>query len=393
MLDTNAAGAQPVEAPVTGTPEATPPPAEGSRESMVALASKLLSAPDVGDEPLAETGDEAPAKPRDPTGKFAKAADASGETEAPAADADAKPDDAAAKEPPKPVREVPAHWRMTEGQKAKWAEAPPEVQDAVAQMAARDRQTLSRLGNDLRPFREIEQQHANYFRELGSAPPQVFANFIAWDRAMKADPEKVVPQFLKLYGLDVSRLASGNDQPAADPSGLPPDPEVVQLRETTRALQEKIAALERQTGQVTSHLTAQQQADQERQAAAETARLNDFASKVREFAAKHSDFQTLVDSGDLEIEIDVLRARGVPEDQLLEKAYDRAVHANAATREARSKQQSQLAEKAKAEAARKAADAAKRAGAINVRGAPENTAPPANVRDAQHAVLRKHGLI
>ena len=56
------AGAQPSEAPVTGQttdPAATPPPADnaGSRESMVALAQKLL---DAGDEK--DTGGEAEAK-------------------------------------------------------------------------------------------------------------------------------------------------------------------------------------------------------------------------------------------------------------------------------------------------------------------------------------------
>ena len=389
-----------VSAPVDTKTEA---PAPSRRDVMLEQAAKLLSKDDkaAAVEDAKSVVEPQKGKDRHPDGKFKgkdAATGATGDDAKPEADAkaveakpetDEKKDDKPA-EKPQLQRTLPSHWRLSDTVKDALAAAPVEVQDAIAQLANNDRKNLSRLGREidqLRPIGETVRELDGYFKAVGSSPQELMKSFAAWDVALRRDPEGTLPKFLKAYGLEMP-----SDQPAADPTGLPPDPEITALRRQNEALQKRLDAIERQTGAIGSQLTARQQSEREYAERQEAAQFETLQQQVAAFAKDKPDFQMLVDSGDLEIEINALRARGVPEDRLLPMAYERASHANPVTRDKIIGARLSEAEKARAAKASEAAQAAKRAGTVNVRGAPQNNAPPASLRDAQNSVLQKFGL-
>ena len=401
-VQTTPAPEAPASAPAPEAKVETPAPSR--RDVMLEQANKLLSKEDkaaaVDD---AKSAVEPPnGKDRHPDGKFKgkdPATGASGEDGKPPvaedgkadakAEADEKKDDKPT-EKPQLQRNLPSHWRLSDTVRDALAAAPVEVQDAIAQLANKDRQNLSRLGRDLdalRPMGETLRELDGYIKAVGTPAHELMRSFAAWDIALRRDPETALPKFLSAYGIEMP-----SEQPVADPSGLPPDPEVTALRRQNDALQKRLDALERHTGGITSRLTEREQQERAYAERQETARFETLQEQVARFAKDKPDFQTLVDSGDLEIEINALRARGVPDDQLLQMAYDRASHANPVTRDKLIRTKLSEADKTRAAEAERAAKEAKRAGAINVRGAPENHAPPASLRDAQNAVLQKFGL-
>lgn len=418
MLDSAAAGAQPSEAPVTGNDAATPEAKNGAdfASDRLALASKLLGglSDDAAKEPEAkdEAGEGEKKPDRHPDGKF-KAAEKSADAEKasePANDG-AKPDDKPAEaKTPAPVRSLPDHWKLATSAQEKWGATPPEVQDAIVKAAVADRQTISRQGRELKyfePFKGVIGEQADYFKEIGVHPAQMLSHFMQWDQALKdpATRDRAVSAFMRSYGIDLSRY--GASEGSAADSDLPHSPEVSALQKEIDGLKATIRELGGQTSRLTQ---TQEQAERQFQEAAEAREVSTLAAAITKAVDSDPDLKSLMDEDNTSYEAQEFQAdfadayrslqrRGVPADQLIAKALDRARTANPALRERaenqrRAEEAKQREDAAKAEEAKRKADQARRASAINgVRSSPEASAPAPSLDEARAAVLRKFGML
>jgi hypothetical protein len=142
-------------------------------------------------------------------------------------------------------------------------------------------------------------------------------------------------------------------------SMLPPDPEV-------SALQQKLAQMER-------HLQYQEQERTHQQRAAAQAQQQQvrasYESHIDNFAKDKADFDDV--APDILANIYSIQQTnpGLTPDETLQQAYERAIWANPKTRQARM----QAEEARRLKEAAKTAEHAKRAGSINVRGAPKQS--------------------
>lgn len=408
---TEAPGAAPVVSPAEAAPNADSRPLQ---DIQMELAQKLLAG--TNDKAAEAPAAEKPAAAvRDPaTGRFAKAdgaadpdtaegdepaddekaldaADdaADGESDSPeAAESEQEKPDSAA-----PPRDPPAY--LSPELKARWAKLDPDVQDAVAAHALENRQTISRLGNVFEPFRRIAVEHQDFFEQHKLSPPDAFRNLMEWNLQMTKDPAAAILGLAKVAKIDLAALAGvapQQSQQPVDDLGLPPDPEVI-------ALKAKIERLEAVINQHDSHLTAQQREqrrlDAERAARQEQeqqAQVSAIADAIAKLEVELPDFGKLLNSGDIGIEVEKVRAKSpdLPHEQVLRKAYERALWANDDTRERAMTAKQAADRKAREEKAAAAAAKAKKAAATTVRGAPPKTAPVASVSDAQAEVLRKY---
>lgn len=385
------ADAQPAVAPVVGEPAIASTPSEPSlNEIMLEQANRLLA--DDGDktkpaDPKTNPDNDKAARGHD--GKFAKKNDgaagkSTGELK------DVKPEDKK-DTPVVPSRPVPQHWAAPSALKEKWSTLPTEVQEAVSTLAAKDRQTISRLGNEIKafqPYQQVEQKYAGYFKQVGMTPAQVLANNVEWNRLLLTDPERALPALAERIGFDLSRLVP---QAQAGQDEVPIDPTVAALRTQNKQLADRLARIEGQQRGIASHLTERERVEAERRADSERAQIQTIRSSIDEFAAKNADFADVED--DVLDLIPILRGKGVPEGELLQTAYERAVMMNPATRDKRINERAEAIAKSRIEPAKRAGQDARTAAAVNVRGSQKNDAIPLTVEQAQAEVLRKHGLI
>ncbi len=248
---------------------------------------------------------------------------------------------------------------------------------------------------------------ASSYRDYSAAsnvhPGQVFNNLMAWNVELEKDPASALPRLAKAYGVDLAGLYASKQpqQQPADDLGLPPDPQVVALQQTIANLESRISEYDRQIRGVTSHLSSQEQAQREWQEQQYEAQIGSVETEIAKFQAGNPDFNALLQSGELGVEIAKLQERqpDLPRDQLIKTAFERAQWANPQMRAKamaahQASERKAAEEKAQKDKAAAAAAKAKAAASANVRGLPNgNAAPPASVKDAQSEVLRRHGLL
>lgn len=295
---------------------------------------------DAGEPSESAEGKDATTSPaRAPDGKFTKKDDTSDRpNETPATE------EAASTQP----AEAPVSW--SQDAKAAWAALPPAVQQAVLKReseASSGIKSYSERVKALEPIERVIGPRAQALAsEFGSVDKGIETLFQISDFANR-DPAQFIQWYAQNTGLDLSKLATG-----AQPQ--PVDPQIAQLHGQVSALQQRFM-----------------QEEQTRQAA-EDARI---ASEIQAFAADKPDFDALrPDMGKL---IAAGLANSLPE------AYEKARYANPQIREQLIKQQqAEAAEKARAEAEKRAKSARRQADiAVATSGPAGATAPAASLRD------------
>lgn len=299
-----------------------------------------------------------------------------------------------------PSAPPPAH--LAPDVKAVWDKIPEDARQIIAARSLEDRQRISRYGEAAKrfePFGKVLQQHADYFATNDTPPDQVMANLLSWDRAVQHDPVNQFPALVKTYGLSkaeaqqmVSHIAQayGFESPGlpsmdADALSLPPDPNTVALQAQYDAATRQNQNLQRQLAAMQQTLTAREQAEldarQSYAAEQESATLNQMVETFRLTVdtAQFDELRPLIAA-----EIQRL-PDSVPWNDLVKVAYqnitqkiDARVNSALSTRE-----------KKRAEEAAKAAAAAKRAGSVNVEGAPQPAPATTSIRDEQRASLAR----
>lgn len=289
------------------------------RETLRQIQEREGAAPEFTPEP--DQAEQKAAKGRDESGRFSAQ-----EAKAPAAEVatDALPLDL----PP-----PPNSWRKEVAQH--WGALPPEVRAEVERREAdfhRGIEQYKEAASVGQLARQIIAPYEDTMRSLGLTPDRAISELLAADHRLRfGQPAEKLAYFQQLaqaYGIDMAQ--------AAQYAPAPVDPQV--------------AALQQQVQQLGGYLQQQQLMGQQQERASLDSEIARFASDPA-----HGLFETVRN------EMAALLQAGLA--QTLEEAYERAVFANPATRQAVLQQQ----RTAEREEQAKKAQAAKAAASVNVR--------------------------
>jgi hypothetical protein len=291
----------------------------------------------------------APDRPRDEHGRFAKP---EGEAE-----------DGA--EPPTEQTEQPEQqWSdPVEAVRAKWDAIDPHARQVIHNQSQYLQQVEQRA-QQYEPVGRVLQAHTDYLNAVTNDVPSYLNNLLTYSRALDTDPVGTLRALADLYKVDLGAIADPFADGYVDP--------------TVAALKTELAQVKTQLSQFDQQ---RQQFEQQRQQQ-HTAQL---VSITEDFFAKNPDALQVADEIELQVRAIKARTPTIDPQTALKQAYDRAVWTNDGIRQARIKAEAEKAEKARADAAKKAADQAKRAKSININGAAANRRP-ASIEETQSSV-------
>lgn len=264
----------------------------------------------------------------------------------------------------------------------KFGTLPPEVQTYVNQREIESHKAISTLGQQVKqyePVARVLQENRATFERNGTTYEAGVAALVAAQNALDQNPENGLAFLAKTYGVDLRNLVTkiyGPQGAETDHNGLAPDPEIVSLRSELAQLKQQI------------EYSASQQTSREK-AAIEAKQNNErdsLQTRISKFAEGKADFDQV--APEILANMTALQQSdpGLSPDELLQQAYERAIWANPKTRAAQIKSE----EARRLQEAAKAAAESKRAGSINVRGAPKPTAEAGDIDSDLRSVWRKN---
>lgn len=263
-----------------------------------------------------------------------------------AADATEEKNDQPSETAPEPVKpsaiEAPNSWSAE--MKAKFGSLPPETQQYIAEREREAHTAITQKGEQIKAFEPIRQaldQNREVFIKNGVTEAEAISKYVAADRFLESNPVEAIKWLAEGYGVDLRQFANGNPQQdqSQQPSG-----EVLQLR--------------RELAEIKNSLTARERSEQQAQTATVAQTIEKFASDNPYFSEVEDELMGL---------IPVIKSKepSLSYNEVLQKAYDRAVYANPDVRQRlQADQQKASDEKRKAEQA-EAVRKAKQAGGIN----------------------------
>ncbi len=235
--------------------------------------------------------------------------------------------------------------------KAVWDKAPPEQKALLEWTASREAEShkrISELGQQVKVFEPI-RQHIEPLRQLsqrnGVSEGEGLQRLLAANEFLEKDAPAAIKWLADAYGVD---LGATSNTPSDGGSA------------ETSALKAEIASLKRQVGETHNTVMARVNAEKE-QAQATLSKL------VNDFAAGKDDFKDI--EGDIAAHIAAIRNAepDLEPKALLDKAYDAARWANPVTRAKMLESERKAEETKRTEANKAKADAAKKAGNLNVK--------------------------
>lgn len=272
--------------------------------------------------------------------------------------------------------EVPMPRSWAKEQAAIWEKADPEVKQYIAQREQDVHRYISQVGQQVKqfePLRNVLEQNRQTFERNGTNYVEGISALIQAQNVLDQNPINGIANLAQIYGVDlravVQQMYGGQDM------GLPPDPEVAQLKN-------ELAQLRREQEYAKSQETARQRAIAEQQA--EQQRMS-FSQRIEQFAKDKPDFDEAAPEILANIQAIQQTSPGLSPDEVLQQAYDRAIWANPKTREAKLKAE----ETRRLQEAAKQAEQAKRASSINVRSAPKPSAPGEDLDADLRSIFRK----
>lgn len=328
-------------APVEGA-EQTDSPQLSEQQEMEAIFDKANAAD-------AAQPDKAAEPARGPDGKFI-ARDAAPET---AAAPKEIPDQGATQETEsaQPSLEPPASW--SDAEKAVWGGLTPEAQQAIIRRETEAQKAIEERALRLKDFEPIAaaiEPMRQHLALSGISDAQYVSQLIAADQLLRQRPQEALRWIAQRYGVDPGQINQQPDQ-EIDPALAPLIQEINSLKST-----------------VTGFQTAQQQQELAHTVSLVERFKADPANK--HYASVETDMMTLIPG---------IRQMnpGMPPDQVLRSAYDRAVWANETVRAQLLAEQSAEAERKRKEDAAKKAEQARRVsqGNLSSRGTASGTTP------------------
>lgn len=256
----------------------------------------------------------------------------------------AKPDASLEKPAAKEIK-PPQSW--SPDKKAIWDGMSPEAREVVAKREQEAHKAISQYGQFVKGFEPVAKTLAEYrdtFEGKGLSFQEGVKQLLDAQRTLDRDPVAGIKALAAAYGVNLGQSLDSQRDPAINQLQAQVDTLTAELRE---------AKAERQ--QRSQHET-------------ET-KLSSIAQAIEDFRADAPDFEEL--EGDIALNINRIRAENpnLSHKDMLTQAYERAQWANPKTRQALIERQAKEADAKRVEAARKAADEAKRMGGFNVNSA------------------------
>ncbi|WP_417814058.1 hypothetical protein [Thalassospira alkalitolerans] len=260
---------------------------------------------------------------------------------------------------PATVIDPPISWSAEA--KAKFAEAPPEIQREVLKREADFERGIAQKGQELSTLRqqtsEMEQALSpvlSTWQQNGVAPAVGVQRLVAADAYLQRDPVGGLQQIARAYGVDLQSLSDGDGN---DPAPVNP--------------------------QIQAQLQAHDQFIRNFQLQQQQTETNRIASDIDAFASAmgadgqpaHPHFDAVFD--DIKMMLPALKQANPTAtiSDLVKQSYEKAVWANPTTRDAILKAERAQQAKKQTEERSKAAKDAKRAAKGNVRGRGEPVSP------------------
>jgi len=284
----------------------------------------------------------------------------------------------AVREQPTAAIAPPQSWSAD--MKPKWESLPPDIREYVAKRESEAQKRISELGqaeSATRPIRELYEHFRPVYESKGLSADQATALLFQAQAKLDRDPVNAIAEIAHAYGIDLQQVYGGQPQ-----QGQQSQPQGEQV-DYIRALEQKIANLERGLGHT-------YQTVQAREAAAQQQHTASLAKLVEEFSKDKADFADVEEEVAAEIEVLKRRNPDLEPRQMLEQAYERALWSNPERRTRLIAQQSQKQQEAEEQRRRAEAEKAKKAGSVNVRSQP-NSAPvkKASVWETMDAVAER----
>ncbi len=277
----------------------------------------------------------------------------------------------AAREPKEPVLTDQAQTGVVEQQaaainapvswsaemKATFATLPPAIQEFVSKRETEASEKISQQGRELstyEPIKSVIEQHKDIFERNGLDYSDGLGRMLNAERMLERDPVAAIGMIAQAYGVDLGQY-SGGQQSGTDPN---------------TALHQRIAQLEGQLNNTAKRV-------EERETADNAQRVQSIATIIEKFAADKPDWADL--EKDIETEIVGIKAaisqklmQPMPEAEVLQKAYDRAQRNNPDAWAKKLETDKKAEEVKRIELAKKQAEDAKRAKAVNINSSPAN---------------------
>lgn len=280
---------------------------------------------------------------------------------------DEKTDDEALAADDQPKTETPPQQYAdpVEAVRAKWNDIDPDARHYITAQQ-RELDQVVKVVQAYEPIGNVLQTHRDYLNAVAKQDvPGYLNNLLTYSRQLDADPAGTLLKLADMYGVDLASITDPFNPAYVDPA--------------TAALKQELTALKQQMAAVDQ----QRQTAEQQRAHQEGAQL---LSITEAFFAKNPDAEQLAD--DIELEVRALKAKNpaIDPQTALEKAYERAQWTNDGARQAKLKAEAEKAEKARADAAKKLADQARRAKGINVNGAAAANRKPMTVEETMSSV-------
>jgi hypothetical protein len=267
-----------------------------------------------------------------------------------------------------PAIAAPNSW-STE-QKAKWDTLPPETRAYIAEREKDAHAKITQQGNELRtyqPYREINEHIRTQFGVPAGREAEVVVSWARAQQALDANPVEGLKWLAQSYKVDLAQLAGTPPAPKTDAEAIDDLFRDPRLDRVMPEVKSEVNELRQQVMGLTRQLQARTHAEQLTQAQQVEKIIQTFSADKEHWADVEEDVAH---------EIDIIRKREphLSYEKILEQAYDRAIHANAATRariledqQRKAAMAQEAAKKQAAEEAAKKAAQAKKVQSMNVR--------------------------
>lgn len=252
-----------------------------------------------------------------------------------------------------PAIEPPVSWSREA--REHWSKIPAEAQQVIAQREREAHAQISQLGQQFKavePVANVLKQNADVFQRRGVPFDQGVAALISAQRELDRDPYSAIQFIAQTAGIDLSVFANGN--------GSSQSPEV--------------ASLQHQLAQAMQEVTQLKQRVLTREEQEQTALLHQAEQEIQSFQSEKQ-----IDEATMDAMVDRVAwySQNNPNltvRQKLEKAYEDVVWTDPQRRQAMIEKEL-TAKRAEAEkAAREKSEKARKAGSVNVRSTPVNSA-------------------
>ena len=264
------------------------------------------------------------------------------------------------------VKEIKAPQSWSAEKKAVWDTLAPDAKEYIAQRESEAHKAISKYGQfakGVQPIVETLESYRDVFEGKGLSYQDGMKGLLDAQRMLDRDPVKGIEALAKAYGVDLGQSLTSQRDPA-------------------------INQLQDQVEQLTTQLKAAQSESQQRQQAENQSKQSSIEKVISDFSKDKTDFSEL--EADIVANVRLLHETNpeLSHAERLQMAYERAQWANPKSRQAQIDRRAQEQESKRLEDAKRHAEHAGRARAINVTST-DGPVGDLDLRTLQQAAFRR----